>query len=170
MPTVIADVGAANANSYVAVSEADAYFGDSFGKGLWTPATADQKAALVITASRTLDQYILWIGQKTEDSQSMEWPRSGAYDRLGKLYPSDIIPTTVKYATYELAYYMLENGGLSFAEQNIDSVKVGSIAVEFTERSTDAGIPKFIENMIGGLGSPIMVGSNAIQNIRLERV
>lgn len=170
MPTVIADVGAANANSYVTVAEADSYFGDSFGKGQWTSATSDQKAALAITASRTLDQYILWVGQKTTDSQSMEWPRFGAYDRFGKLYANDVIPTVVKYATFELAYYMLENGGLSFAEQTIDSVKVGSIEVDFTERSTDSGIPKFIENMIGNLGSPIIVGNNAVQNVRLERV
>lgn len=170
MSTVIADVGAANANSYVTVAEADSYFGDSFGKGQWTSATPDQKAALVITASRTLDQYILWVGQKTTDSQSMEWPRFGAYDRFGKLYANDVIPTVVKYATFELAYYMLENGGLSFAEQTIDSVKVGSIEVDFTERSTDSGIPKFIENMIGNLGSPIIVGNNAVQNVRLERV
>lgn len=170
MPTVIADVGAANANSYVTVAEADSYFGDAFGKPLWESSDVENQEALVVTASRTLDLYILWNGQKASADQSMEWPRSRAYDRFGALYPSDKIPTTVKYATFELAYYMLENGGLSFAEQSIDSVKVGSIEVDFTERSTDSGIPKFIENMIGSLGSPIIVGNNAVQNVRLERV
>lgn len=169
MPTVIADVGAANANSYVTVAEADSYFGDAFGKSLWAPASSDQRSALVITASRTLDQYIEWAGQKATEYQAMEWPRSGVYDRFGKMYDDDVVPTTVKYATFELAYYILENGGLSFSNQTIDTVKVGSIEVDFTPRSVDSGIPKFIENMIGNLGSPIMVDGNSAYNVKLVR-
>lgn len=172
MTTVVADVGLATANSYVTVAEADAYFSDSFGRPLWiTPATtADVKATLVVYASRLLDQYMEWAGSRATDTQSMEWPRIGAYDRFGAMIPSDQIPKQVKYAVFELAYYALENNGLSFADQTIDSVKVGSIQVEFTPKSTDAGIPKFIENLLSGLGMPIIVGASGARNIRLERV
>lgn len=163
MTTVIADVGAPNANSYVTVAEADAYFGDTFGKSLWEPLDEDVKSTLVITASRTLDQYIQWIGFKTESDQGMEWPRSGT------TFADDVIPSRVKYAAYELAYYLVENSGISFASQSVDSVKVGPITVDFTENSTDAGIPSFIENLLGDLGTPILIGSQMVRMARLVR-
>lgn len=164
MPNVIATVGAANSNSYVTVAEADAYFDDSFGKGLWPSTPSTDREALVITASRMLDQFILWYGNKADDLQSMEWPRTGTR------YDDDVIPSKVKYATYELAYYILENNGVSFANQSIESVKVGPVAVEFSPNSVDAGIPSFIENLITDLGSPIVVGNNTVRMARMERV
>lgn len=170
MTTVVADVGLDTSNSYVTVAEADAYFGDSFGRLLWAPTSDPNKATLVVYASRLLDQYIEWAGQKASDTQGMEWPRIGAYDRFGAAISSNVIPKQVKYATFELAYYVLENNGLSFVDQTIDSVKVGSIQVDFTPKSTDVGIPKFIENMLYGLGVPIIFGSTGARNIQLERV
>lgn len=164
MPTVIATVGDPDANSYVTVAEATAYFGDSFGKGLWASASEPDRESLVITASRMLDQYILWIGEKTSEDQGMEWPRKGTK------YADDIVPSKVKYATYELAYYILENNGVSFSNQAIDSVKVGPISVDFTANSVDAGIPSFIENLVGDLGSPIIVGNQTVRMARMERV
>lgn len=170
MPTVIATVGAVDANSYVTVAETDAYFADSFGRGRWGSASQTDREALVITASRTLDQYMTWAGQKTTEEQSMEWPRTGTYGKTHIPYPDDIIPGPVKFATMELAYYILENGSLSFADQTVDMVKVGPIEVEFTPRSTDVGIPNFIENLIAHIGTPLVVSGGQIRMARLDRV
>lgn len=159
MVTVVADVGSPDANSYATVAEADAYFADAFGRPLWAPLDEDVKSSLVITASRTLDQYIQWIGQKADPDQSMWWPIHG----------EDVIPIKVKYAVYELAYYMLENNGLSFSEQTVDSVKVGPVAVDFSDGSVDAGIPSFIESLIGDLGSPVLIGTQQVRMARLVR-
>lgn len=164
MPTVIATPGAPDANSYVTVDEANAYFGDAFGRGLWAAATTADREALVITASRYLDQYVNWYGVPTDPDQSMGWPRSGTS------YPNDQIPSKLKYATFELAYYILEGGGLAFAQQTVDSVKVGPISVDFSKNSTDAGIPSFIESLISDLGTPIIVGGNTVRMAKLERV
>lgn len=171
MPTVIATVGAADANSYETVVAADSYFGDSYGRSRWALASQSDREALMITASRSLDQYMSWSGRRSTDTQSMEFPREGAYDRSGNLYPNNVIPTPVRYATFELAYYMLENGGaLSFADQTVDRVKVSSIEIEFSPRSTDVGIPDFIENMLNTLGDPIIVGGGGkVQMARLIR-
>lgn len=162
MSTVIADVGGPTSNSYVTVAEADAYFGDAFGRPLWTPLDPAVKGQLVISASRTLDQYITWNGYKATDTQSMEWPR---------IYTSeaDVIPVKVKYAVYELAYYMFQNNGISFAMQTVDSVKVGPVSVDFTGQSVDSGIPSFIENLLGDLGTPIIMDGNQVRMARLVR-
>ncbi len=163
MSEVNAEVGSPEANSYVTVAEADAYFGDAFGKSLWATLDAAVKASLVITSSRTLDQYISWNGQKATTEQSMEWPRIYTCEAV------DVIPIKVKYATYELAYYMSENDGLSFSNQTVDSVKVGPVAVDFTARSTDAGIPSFIENLIASLGSSIIPDASSVRMAKLVR-
>ena len=170
MPTVIATPGASDANSYVTVAEADAYFADSYGRGKWATSAQADREALVISASRSLDQYINWSGQRATSTQSMEWPRKGTFDRAGNLIPDTIIPSQVKYATYELAYYMLDTGGaLSFSDQTVDMVKLGSIEVEFTPHSTDVGIPSFIEEMLANLGTGVVAGANTVGMSRLVR-
>ena len=169
MPTVIADVGASNANSYVLVAQADSYFSDSFGRSMWANATQENREAAVITASRSLDMYITWEGQPATTSQSMEWPRNATYDKTGRSYLNTIIPGPVKFATFELAYYILENNGLSFEQQAVDRVKVGPIDIEFTPRSVDAGIPSFVENLISHIGRSDLVGPQMARSVDLIR-
>lgn len=170
MPIVIADVGAVNANSYVTVAAADTYFSDSFGRSLWASSSQENREAAVITASRSLDMYMTWEGYQATTSQSMEWPRNGASDKTGRSYANDIIPGPVKFATFELAYYIIENGGLSFAQQSIDRVKVGPVDVEFTPQSVDAGIPSFVENLISHIGRSDLVGPQMAKSVPLVRL
>lgn len=169
MPTVIADVGASNANSYVTVAQADSYFSDSFGRSLWISSSQTDREAAVITASRTLDMYMTWEGYQATTSQSMEWPRSGTYDKTGRSYANDIIPGPVRFATFELAYFILENQGISFEQQTVDRVKIGPVDVEFTPRSVDAGIPSFVENLVAHIGRSDIVGSQMVKSVDLIR-
>lgn len=169
MATVIATVGAIDANSYVTLAEADAYFENSFGRSLWGPALQGDREVCIITASRYLDQFMTWAGQKASADQGMEWPRTGTYDKTGRAYPSDIIPGPVKFATFELAYFILDNGGLSFTSQTIDRVKVGSVDVEFSENSVDEGIPSFVEALISHIGRSDLVDHSAARSVNLVR-
>ena len=169
MPTVIATVGSDSANSYVTVAETTVYFAESFGRSLWANASQSDLEAAVITASRSLDQYIDWIGFKSTVEQSMEWPRYGAYDKTGIEYSNSIVPGPVKFATMELAYFILQNGGLAFDSQMIDRVKVGSLDVEFTPRSVDAGIPSFIESLISHIGNSSLVDTSMARSVDLIR-
>lgn len=157
-----ADLGSDLANSYVTVAEADSYFSSAFKKDSWANADPVDKSALLITASRTLDQFMEWEGSKASETQSMEWPRNGA--------GFSGIPKRIKDATFELAYYILGNNGLSFMNQTIDSVKVGPISLGFTPSSVDAGIPEFIEKMLQSIGSPILTGGKAPVMAKLVRV
>lgn len=169
MPTVISTVGASDANSYVTVAEADSYFSDSFGRSLWLQTTQANREAAVITASRYLDQYMTWIGQKSTSDQSMEWPRINTFDKTGRPYANDIVPGPVKFAAFELAYFIVENGGLSFASQTVDRVKVGPVDVEFSQNSVDEGIPSFVENLVAHIGSSDVAGRSAARSVRLIR-
>ena len=170
MPVVIATVGAPNANSYVTVAEATAYYDELLGKTAWASASVPNREAAVITASRSLDQYMKWIGYPTTETQSMGFPRVGAFDRDNVAIDDDVIPVILKQATFELAYYALTKSGLSFVNQTLDRVKVAVIDVKFTERSVDTGIPAFIEQMIEHLGSPLVPNKGDIRSVRLTRV
>ena len=124
-----ATVGDADANSYVTLEEAEAYFEDRTYTDDWSE-FEDQEAALV-TASRTLDWYVKWKGYRSSTTQGMLWPRTGVVRRDGTSVDTDIIPTEVKIAVYELALVSLED---DITESNplsgIEQVKAGSLMIK----------------------------------------
>ncbi len=75
MPVVIATKGAANANSYATVEAADAYFDATFGADEWAQIPEDDKARLLLTATRMIDQWSLDSSViKMDDSQALNFP------------------------------------------------------------------------------------------------
>lgn len=169
MPTVNDTAGSPSANSYGNVTDADTYFAESFGRPLWSNQEQSDKEVLLIMASRTLDQFMSWTGQKSSEDQGMEWPRSYAYDRSGNVYSTSAVPRPVTHATYELAYHILSNGGLSFTQQQFESIKVGPIAVDMTGSSTDAGIPEYVESLISHIGTPTFFDRKTARSVNLVR-
>lgn len=161
-------VGGPSANSYVAVEIADAYFLESFDRQAW--ADSASKEALLVTASRMLDTFMRWDGLKATSEQAMDWPRIGAYDRDGRQYASDVIPVAVQRATMELAYHMLSNGGLSFEEQSLDRVKVGTVDISFSENSVDSGIPRFVEAIVSHVGTTVLPSAGSVRSVPVVRV
>ncbi|MCZ2112270.1 MAG: hypothetical protein LC131_00250 [Anaerolineae bacterium] len=170
MPTVIATVGASDANSYVTVAEADAYFAEQFGYSAWDLVVQADREACVITASRSLDSYMVWAGQRATDVQSMEWPRSGSYDRYGNPIDDDVIPNVLKQAVFETAFIILTKGGLEFGGRRYDKVKVAVVDVTFSRSQDSSGIPKYIEELLSGLGLPLLQRDGEMSVVRLERV
>ena len=104
---LIATPGAANANSYITVAEADAYFETHLYGEEWIAMDDEDKEKALYMAARLLDQYD-WKGLKANNStQALRWPRSLVLDREGWFYlDSATIPVFLKQATAELARYM----------------------------------------------------------------
>ena len=102
-------VGGADANSYVDVTEASAFFATRLNSEAWTEAgeasPPTQEAAL-ITATRRLDQEP-WIWKRASTTQALRFPCTGQRDTDGTLVSTDEIPTWLKNATMELALAML---------------------------------------------------------------
>jgi hypothetical protein len=79
--TIIVEDGTVvdNANSYVTVAEADAYF-ENLGETLWTETASDEgKEASLIRGAQYLQQKfrLLWKGSRVQAFQSLDWPRRG---------------------------------------------------------------------------------------------
>ena len=98
-----ATVGGAAANSYVTVAEGTAYYATHLYAAVWATLTTEQKEAALISATRVLDANQCFTGVPASETQALQWPRAGMFNRNGVAIPENVIPTELKYAVFELA-------------------------------------------------------------------
>lgn len=171
--SIVATVGAANANSYQTLSDAQAIIDGLIEDAdvvAWASATTDQKNRALVTATQRLDRE-RYLGARSTDSQALQWPRTGVRKpdtyintyavgfpfRITTDYFTDTeIPTQIKYAQAIMAVYLNNNPdalGLSGLE-DYKNVSIGSISVTpnlgFGAIGADK-IPPIIERYLIGL-------------------
>src|SRR5262245_24388222 len=145
MPTALdTTIGGANANSYVDLTAANAYFDDQLNVSKWTAATDDDKKRALLTATlRMQDEN--WLGNRVNTIQRLAWPRVGVkkVDQAGgswgygggywfaDYYRSDEIPKPVKDSQCEFALVLLSGGGGGVAAGTIESFTVDGLNVKF---------------------------------------
>ena len=139
VPTLIATPGAADANSYCTLAEANTYHDAHLYATTWTGAASDDvRTVALIMATRLIDQHIDWDGAKTSETQALRWPRTGMEDGDGYSIDSDVIPQLLKDATAELARLLIGSDltTTSSSGGEINSIKVGPIAIGYAEGVT----------------------------------
>ena len=115
--TLVADAGAANANSYCTEAEATTYHATRGFNDAWTDADKTEREKALMWATRLLDQQA-WRGIQTTREGSLRWPRSGLVSREGYLVDYTTVPVVIKEACAEWAFYLLgedrtlDEGGL----------------------------------------------------------
>lgn len=147
MPFVVeTGEGLANANSYVSVADAGLYLA-ARGDGSWAAASVEEKEAALIRATAAIDAaYGSSFGGKRMRLrlQSLEWPRSDAYDTRNDIIRSDEVPAEVRNATAEAALVELTTPGILFPsfdrESAIKKIKAGSVEIEFAGNASRATI------------------------------
>ena len=154
-----ADVGGLAPNSYLTLADAEAYFASRLHGARWSASSEPNKNIALVEATRLLDGAALWVGRKWDDEQSLEWPRSGVYDRNEHWISHEVIPAQVKNATAELAMWLLsKHRAAETAEPSssgIQSLGVGSgaISITFNQQDRLELIPAtIINNLLQGLG------------------
>lgn len=105
--TIVATAGAANANSYITLAEAQAYADGDIDATQWDDATTDQKTRALITATRNLD-LVGFVGTRSSTTQALAWPRKN-FTTTEKTYADNEIPAEIKQATYELAKSLVKD-------------------------------------------------------------
>ncbi len=107
---LVATPGAADANTYATLDEAESYHEGHLYATSWTGAAeATQKAALVM-ATRLLDYHISWDGWKTNlETQKLAWPRQGLVTPESENVDDSTIPTFLKEATAEFARWLIDS-------------------------------------------------------------
>lgn len=170
MPTIIATPGAANANSFETLVEAQAYFDGRLPLAGWDNA-ADQNV-LLIMGTRVLSAFARpfrtlvrpsngqsayyvtrrqWTGSPASSTQKLPWPRTGMYDSNGNAIGSTVIPDDLKDALSELAGQLgttdttLDNPVIV---QGITSLKAGSVALTFKDMIEQHVLPDMVWNLM----------------------
>lgn len=164
--TIVATVGASDANSYVDVDTASDYFDGRLNAAEWTTAgntSPETQSTALAMAARRLDQE-LFVGRKYDDDQALEWPRTGARDPNGRLFGTDEIPPRVKRAQMELALALLRDTDLleDTGLEAFRNLKVGPLALE-TKPSSAGSLPANVMREI----APYLIAGGAA--VRMER-
>jgi hypothetical protein len=153
--------GLSNAETYISVADATAYF-SNLKVTTWTGADATKEAALR-KATRFIDDRYRFLGMKGSQPQALQWPRFNAYQD-GYLVPSNIVPDRVKWATAEAALIAL-TGELQPtlpATGGERAIRVDVISVEYFEGSSGLETYTKIDDLLRSL-------TGARGGTRLER-
>lgn len=171
-----ATVGGTNANSYVTLAEGNTYFDGRLHCSDWTSATDADKEKALIQATRIFNQYIDWLGLKTDDDQALQWPRKYVcndgvnYFECGSSWlaidseyywvvDSTTILQIIKDAECELALVLLSDDIQSGGD--FSSLSVAGMKMEFDgSKGNYVVMPDHVWQIISGLGT--MKGSTGV--------
>jgi hypothetical protein len=156
MATMIVETGAvvANANSYVSLADADAYFEiDVNFDATWDALTDTVKEQYLMWATRILDQKVQWKGDKTDEDSALRWPRTGVYDRDGNAIDTDAMPVQLTEAVCELIKYLQTTDvTTSQGADFLKSVEVDVIKIEYQNGAGQSTVPPLFNQILRGLG------------------
>jgi len=128
-----------DANAYATIAQVDQHNDDFVADTSWDAATDVAKQAAIREATIYLDSRFntRWRGLRTDEDQSLDWPRSWIEDFDGFAIESDEMPTALIQATAELAIKV--EGGEDLMADLSDpgtikrkKTKVGPIEVDTT--------------------------------------
>lgn len=148
-----------DANSYITAVEALEYFLGRVSSEGYRNVNATVQERLLRTATLFLDSRINWVGHVKDRTtpQALQWPRVDSLDVDSANDISvngQVIPQDLKNAQCELALYLVNNGEPS-ESSDLDSVKVGSLVIDFNEFKKSHLIPSEVWAMISYLGTRI---------------
>lgn len=149
MAIVVEDgTGRADAESYISVADADAYFA-ARGNAAWAALTEPQKEQALRKGTDYIGQTyrLRWKGSRVNGVQALDWPRSwvqrddfrygplNGMAMIGGIYyfPADEVPVEVARATAELAVRSLSADLLSDQGAQVTGETVGPISVTYAD-------------------------------------
>jgi hypothetical protein len=145
-PTLVATPGAANANAYATLAQADAYHEAHAHGDTWRETYVERKQRALLTATRLLDQHIVWGGTAASTTQRLAWPRTGLLDANGNVLSSTAIPERIAEACAELARQLLAADRTADNDaQGLTSLTVGSISMTW---ATPAQLVKVLPDAV----------------------
>ena len=174
---LVTTIGAANANSYVAIADVTAYVIDHYISpavvAQWNALANPQKEALLIRATQLLDRHVKWQGDVVDDVQALSWPRAWAYDRYDRQIDSSVIPTFLKEFQIETALWIMVQAGVvpEVGNAEFDSIRVGSLEIDFNENggTRRAMLPEEVVSALSPMGKYNAQTAGSARSISLVR-
>jgi hypothetical protein len=150
-PTLVATAGAANANTYCLLAEANTYMDGRLYVDAWTDAGNDDKNKALLWATNLLDDLTTWVGMKASDSQALRWPRSMVWDQDGDSVTSTAIPQFLKDATAEFAFSLLSEDRTLETNRDLmgfEFMKIGPLAMKIDKHTKKPILPRAVQIII----------------------
>lgn len=145
--------GLVTANAYATVAEVDALLSVNIASKWSLIIDQTAKAALVMWATRILDERVRWFGCKMYPTSGTAWPRQGVRDGEGFPIDDNLVPRQVKLATAVMAEHLINgNPEIVNTASNLTSLQVDVIALKFDVTLFVAKYPREISYIIAGLG------------------
>ena len=145
---LIATPGAADANSYLTLTEADERMQEFESFDAWDALDEEDQARLLIKASRLADRYRPW-GERFDEDQRLAFPR--------KIDGEGVIPDALKVAVLEYVDFRVKDGDgslNSLKDLQAEGVTQQSILGQSTSFEKDAsGLPAAARRELDKLGT-----------------
>lgn len=171
--TLVANVGASNANAYATLAEYDAFLDDHPSGSDASGTSDDAKTRALLQATARIDEEDFQgspvnplTGTGTGTTQALKFPRYGVENEEGWTYLGTVIPEPVKEATMELALeiqagrFAVKDTGL----EGIEEVELGPLTVRPRHAQKGGELPEEVQRKLRHL---LMTPSRA--NFRLLR-
>ena len=148
---IITTAGAADANSYADVDYADTYFTRRTNGAAWVD-DADEEAKMqnLLDAMPVLEALGV-VGRRIGTTQALNWPRQayrrqerwrerraipsdGLFDKNGRFWPSDEVPTPLMDAQCEIAFILHEQptvNDVNLSEAQVKSFATDGVSISF---------------------------------------
>lgn len=130
---IVTTAGAANANAYASLAQAEDYALTLPIRTDWAAADDATKNAALVQATRMLDT-LLWAGWRSEPTvQALQWPRQGVCDRENYYLDPATIPAKIRDACCEFAVRLIADdragdaGGLAPETIEVGPLKIGKM-------------------------------------------
>jgi hypothetical protein len=158
--TVEDGTGLANADAYVSLADALAYFTAHGSPAVWTAATDAQRESAIRYATLWIDGRYQWPGTIRVTTQALAWPRSGVVDGEGRSVAYDSLPQRLVDATCEAALQHLSNALNEILARGggVQSETVGPISVSYFQSASAGRTFPYIDSLLKLIAYPRMAG------------
>jgi hypothetical protein len=160
--------GLANANSYASVADGDAYHDGHLYATAWTGATADNKAAALVMATRLIDAEYQFGGLRSVAAQALQWPRVNCPDPdTGDMVAATSVPKAVVQATCELARELIiADRTAAPAGEGLKYQNVGGNQTGYDKTDRRPVISAVAQAMLGKFSVLVSAKSGAVRLVR----
>jgi hypothetical protein len=169
--TLIKETGAGltDANAYANAADGDAYHAGHLYATAWTAASAANKDAALVMATRLIDGEYQFAGWKTSATQALQWPRASCLDpdAADADVPADTVPPAVVAATCELARELLVADRTAAPPgEGLKYESVGTTQTGYDKTDKRPVIPPVAQALLGKFGTLLNRRSGAVRLMR----
>ena len=161
------------ANSYADVTDGDAYHEGHLYATAWTGATADNKAAALVMATRVIDAEFQFNGVKASPWQALQWPRFDCRDPDALAQSGDgavadnFVPKNVVDATCELARELLvQDRTAAPPGEGIASDWTATAGKKYSKTDVRPILPRLVQSLLSKYGAGTRQGFGMVRLLR----